>query len=175
MNNTQTGFLAGLDARLDALGERMKKKELLVPTDLVGGLIFLAFGLVMLLVVIPREITVGKKEVVSGRAFPELLMCLMIACSGALVLGQIVRLARGQSVKKTRVNLLTEVRALLLFGIMLVYFFACQLTNFCVGSLIFAFLMLLFFRCKKPLYYAVTLGLALLIWAAFRFGLNVRF
>ena len=36
-------------------------------------------------------------------------------------------------------------------------------------------LVYIYFRCKKPSYYAVTLGLAVIIWVAFRFGLNVDF
>ena len=169
------GLIGALDAKLDELGARLSKKEIAVPTDLVGGLLFLAFGVVMLFI-IPQQITVGKKEVVSGRVFPTLLMWVMIACSAALVLTQLVKMARKQPVKVTKLNLLVEIRALLIFACMLVYYFACQWTgNFAVGSCIFALLMLLFFRCKKPLYYAITLGAAVLIWVAFRFGLGVRF
>ena len=174
-NAARSGFIARLDARLDAIGERLKKKEIGVPTDLVGGVLFLIFGIAMLFI-IPQQISVGKKEVITGRAFPNLLMYVMIACSAALILLQIVKLVRGEPVKITRLNLLTEVRALIIFTIMLVYYFACQWTgNFAVGSCIFALLMLLFFRCKKPSYYAITLGAAVLIWVAFRFGLGVRF
>ena len=34
---------------------------------------------------------------------------------------------------------------------------------------------LLFFRCKKPLYYAITVSMAVLIWVVFHFVLNVSF
>ena len=40
---------------------------------------------------------------------------------------------------------------------------------------VFGVLMLFFFRCKKPLYYAIVLVAAVVIWAAFRFGLGVLF
>ena len=34
---------------------------------------------------------------------------------------------------------------------------------------------LVFFRCKKPLYYAITVSMAVLIWVVFHFVLNVSF
>ena len=34
---------------------------------------------------------------------------------------------------------------------------------------------MMYFRCRKPSYYAITLGMAVAIWAAFRFGLGVSF
>lgn len=169
------GLIARIDRWLDETGEKLKRREMNVPTDLVGGVLFLIFGIVMLLV-IPGQIEVGKKEVVTGRAFPDLLMVILIACSAILVLTQVVKLIRHQPVKVTKLNLLTEVRALLIFAFMLIYFFVCQWTNnFAIGSCVFGLLMLLFFRCKKPLYYAIVLAAAVLIWVAFRYGLNVIF
>ena len=44
-----------------------------------------------------------------------------------------------------------------------------------VGSVFCAVAFLLFFRCKKPLYYAITLSMAVGIWVVFRFVLNVNF
>lgn len=175
MNTDKGGPIARIDNWLDAMGERLRQREMTIPTDLVGGILFLIFGVVMLLL-IPSQIEVGKKEVITGRAFPNLLMYVMIACSAALILTQIVKLLRHQPIKTVKLNLLTEVRALLIFAFMLVYFFVCQWTNnFAVGSCVFGLLMLLFFRCKKPLYYAIVLAAAILIWVAFRFGLSVNF
>ena len=36
MNNENKGFVAALDAKLDAIGDKLKKKEWKVPTDLLG-------------------------------------------------------------------------------------------------------------------------------------------
>ena len=46
---------------------------------------------------------------------------------------------------------------------------------FVVGAVFCALAFLVYFRCKKPRYYVITVGLAVGIWAAFRFLLNVRF
>ena len=175
MNNENKGFMAALDAKLDAIGDKLKKKEWKVPTDLLGGVIFLLFGLAMLYI-IPLQIEVKKKELVNGQAFPKLLMYIMIACSIILIVNQVLKMLRKEPVKTTTINLLVEVKAVLIFLSMIVFWLVAEKTgNFAVGSAVFGVLMLFFFRCKKPLYYAIVLVAAVAIWAAFRFGLGVLF
>ena len=174
-NAAAEGFIARLDARLDAIGERLKKKEIGVPTDLVGGMLFLIFGIAMLFI-IPQQISVGKKEVITGRAFPNLLMYVMIACSAALILLQIVKLVRHEPVKTTRLNLLTEVKALIILAILIITYILARSTGyFVIGAVFCALAFLIYFRCRKPSYYVITVGMAVGIWAVFRFLLNVRF
>ena len=171
----KTSWIHRIDAWLDALGEKAKQKEIRIPTDLVGGLFFLLFGIGMLLV-IPGQIVVKKKEIVNGRQFPMLLMGVIIVCASLLILTQILKLLRHQPIRTTRLNLLVELRALLLFFNMLIYYLICRWSgSFAVGSCVFAVLMLCFFRCKDGRAYLITLAAALLIWATFRFGLNVNF
>ena len=105
MSNEKMGLVASVDAKLDAIGDKLKKKEWKVPTDLLGGVLFLIFGLVMLWL-IPQQIEIKKKELVNGRAFPNLLMYVMIACSIILIVQQVIKLARRQEDKLTTVNLL---------------------------------------------------------------------
>ena len=175
MNNENKGFVAGIDARLDAIGDKLRKKEWKVPTDLLGGVIFLILGLVMLYI-IPLQVEVKKRELVNGQAFPKLLMYVMIGCSIILILNQVMKLMRKEPVKTTTINLLVEVKAVLIFLAMIVFWLVAEGTgNFAIGSAVFGVLMLFFFRCKKPLYYAIVLASAVAIWAAFRFGLGVLF
>lgn len=175
MNNEKKGFAAGIDAKLDAIGDKLKKKEWKVPTDLLGGVIFLLFGLAMLWI-IPQQIEIKKKELVNGQAFPNLLMYVMIGCAIILIVQQVLKLMRKEEVKLTTINLLVEVKALLIFLSMIVFYIVAQASgNFAVGSAVFGVLMLFIFRCKKPLYYVIVLAAAVIIWAAFRFGLGVLF
>ena len=175
MSNEKKGFVAGIEAKLDAIGEKLQKKEFSIPTDLVGGILFLIFGIVMLMV-FPDQIEVAKKELVNGRAFPSLLMYVTIACSLALIIGQVTKMIKKQPIKTTKINLLVEVKAVILFLLMLVFFFVAQWAdNFAVGACVYGLLMLFYFRCKKPLYYAIVLAAGVAIWVAFRFGLGVIF
>ena len=125
MNNENKGLLAGIDAKLDAIGDKLKKKEWKVPTDLLGGVLFLIFGLVMLYI-IPLQVEVKKKELVNGQAFPNLLMYVMIACSIVLILNQVMKLMRKEPVKTTTSNLLVEVKAVLIFLTMIVFWLVAE-------------------------------------------------
>ena len=125
MNNENKGFMAALDAKLDAIGDKLKKKEWKVPTDLLGGVVFLVFGLLMLYI-IPRQIEVKKKELVNGQAFPKLLMYIMIACSIVLIVNQVIKMLRKEPVKTTTINLLVEVKAVLIFLSMIVFWLVAE-------------------------------------------------
>ena len=168
-------WITALDEKIDRAEEKLKAHEISLPTDLIGGIIFLIFGLVVLYI-IPSQIEIKKKEIINGRQFPSLLMYMMIVCAVILIVSQIIKLLRHKEVAHTKINLLTEVKALIIFADMLIYFFVCQWTeNFAIGSCVFVILMMVFFRCKKISYYIITLVAAILIWVAFRFGLNVNF
>ena len=131
-----------------------------MPTDLLGGVLFLIFGLVMLWL-IPQQIEIKKKELVNGRAFPNLLMYVMIACSIILIVQQVIKLARRQEVKLTTVNLLVEGQgAADLSGDDCLYFIAKTSGNFAVGSAVFGVLMLFIFRW---LLLIIVISLCLLI------------
>ena len=156
-----------VDARLDAWGEALKGKELRFPSDLAAGIVFALVGIAMLLAM-PSQITVSGGDVVDGRAFPT-------ACA-ALIGKELVKLARKQPITWKTVNLLVEVKALVILGILLGTYFLSKYTGmFVIGAVFCALGFLVFFRCKKWSYYAITLGLAVGIWCAFRFGLGVSF
>ena len=76
--------LARLSARLDAMGERLAQKELRIPVDLVTGVLFALFAAVILLVM-PDPVTVSEKDVVNARAFPTMLMVVMLLACAMLI------------------------------------------------------------------------------------------
>lgn len=172
---SSTGLISRLDRRIDSLEAKLKSKEMSVPMDLVGGIIMLVAAVVLYLL-LPSEIKIKESDVVNGRVFPSMLMILMGFCSLLLIVKEIVKLSRGQQVNQVKLNLLVEVKAVVIFCLFLVFYFVSQwCENFAVGACAFTVLMLLFFRCKKWHYYLITLAAAVLIWVAFRYGLNVRF
>ena len=167
--------LSRLDARLDAIGERLSKKELRIPVDLVTGILFALFALVILWI-IPDQVVISEKDVVNGRAFPTLLMGLMLLCCVMLVGKEVYKLATGQPIAWKTINLLVEVKALIILLILAGSYFLSRATKlFVVGGVFCCLGFLIYFRCRKPSYYIITLGLAVGIWAAFRFVLGVDF
>ena len=167
--------LARLSARLDAMGERLAQKELRIPVDLVTGVLFALFAAVILWVM-PDQVTVSDKDVVNGRAFPTMLMVVMLLGCVMLIGKELYKLATKQPLAWKTINLLVEVKALIILAILGGTYFLSRLTGlFVVGGVFCCLGFLAYFRCKKPSYYAITLALAVGIWAAVRFVLNVNF
>jgi len=137
--------------------------------------LFLAIGIVLLLIM-PQQVQISEKDVVNGRAFPTMLVWLMLAMSALLVGREAYNMVMHRPVKTKTLNLLVEAKALVIVLILVVTYLLAEITGlFVVGAVFCALAFLLFFRCKKPLYYAITVSMAVLIWVVFHFVLNVSF
>ena len=73
-----------IEARLDDWGAKLEKKNIEYPVDLICGILFLVIGIVLLLIM-PQQVQISEKDVVNGRAFPTMLIWLMLAMSALLV------------------------------------------------------------------------------------------
>lgn len=151
------------------------QKQIRIPVDLTVGILFFVFAAVVLFIM-PQQVAVSERDVVNGRAFPRLLMILMMVCCALLIGKEVVKIIKKQPLEYKTINLLVEIKALVILAILLVsYLLAKWADLFVVGAVFCAVAFLVYFRCKKPLYYVITVGLAVGIWAVFRFLLNVRF
>ncbi len=161
--------------KIDRISARLQAKQIRIPVDLTVGILFFLFAGVILLIM-PRQVAVSDRDVVNGRAFPRLLMVIMMICCALLVGKELYKIAKKQPLEYKTVNLLVEVKALIILAILAVSYLLARWTDlFVVGAVFCALAFLLYFRCKKPSYYVITVGMAVGIWAAFRFLLNVRF
>ena len=161
--------------RMDAWGRKLHEKELRIPVDIVTGVVFFILGLVVLLVM-PDQVAVSEKDVINGRAFPTLLMAVMLLCCVMLIGKELYKLATGQPLNWKVINIQTEAKALVILGILAGTYFLSKLTGlFAVGAVFCALGFLLYFRCRRRSYYVITIVTAVAIWAAFRFALGVDF
>lgn len=168
-------FISRCDGKLDYIGEYLKGKEVTLPTDLVGAALFMGVGAV-LLAVMPDQVLISNADVVNGRVFPAMLTVFMIACSGILVCQNLFKMMKKKPVHTCTLNMLTEVKALIILAILCAAYIICRITDlFVCGAVFCCFSFLLYFRCGKKLTYLIAIGLAVVIWGAFRFGLGVRF
>ncbi len=162
-------------ARMDRWGESLHKKELRIPIDLTVGILFFLFALVILFVM-PQQVAISEKDAVNGRAFPTLLMVVMMICCAMLVGKELYKIATKRPLNWKVINLQTEIKALVILAILVVTYLLCRVTDlFVVGAIFCCLGFLVYFRCKKPSYYVITVTIAVVIWAAFRFVLNVDF
>lgn len=120
---------------------------------------------------------VSDTDVVNGRAFPTLLMVVMMICSGMVLAKELYQIFVKKMPPATKnINLLVEVKALEILAILLLTYVICRVMDlFVIGAIFCSLAFLVYFRCRKVSYYAITLTMAVLIWVAFRFGLNVNF
>ena len=163
------------NGRMDAWGRKLHEKEIRIPIDLVTGLAFALFALAILLVM-PDQVAVSEKDVVNGRAFPTLLMVVMMLCCAMLVAKELYKLATKQPLNWKVINVQVEMKALVILGILIGTWLLSRLTGlFVIGAIFCCLGFLLYFRCRKKSYYVITLALAVAIWAAFRFALGVDF
>lgn len=161
--------------KFDAIAARLKEKEVTIPTDIVGAAMFLMLGVVLFLLM-PSQVPIAESDVVNGRNFPTLLIVLMILCSILLIGQNIKKMKENEPINMVTLNMLTEVKALIIMAILVMTYVLCQITDlFVVGAVFCAISFLIYFRCKKKLYYVITIGLTVAIWASFRFVLGVRF
>ena len=163
------------NGRMDAWGRKLHEKEIRIPIDLVTGVVFFLIALVVLLVM-PDQVAVSEKDVVNGRAFPTLLMAVMMICCAMLVAKELYKLATKQPLNWKVINVQVEMKALVILGILIGTWLLSKLTGlFVIGAIFCCLGFLLYFRCRKKSYYVITLVLAVAIWAAFRFALGVDF
>ncbi len=163
------------NGRVDAWGRKLHEKEIRIPVDLVTGVVFFLVALVILLVM-PDQVAVSEKDVVNGRAFPTMLMVVMMLCCAMLVAKELYKLATRQPLNWKVINVQIEMKALVILAILIGTWALSKITGlFVVGAVFCCLGFLLYFRCRKKSYYAITLVLAVAIWAAFRFALGVDF
>lgn len=161
--------------RMDRWGERLHEKELRIPVDLTVGILFFLFALAILFVM-PQQVVISEKDAVDGRAFPTLLMVVMMICCAMLVGKEIYKIITKRPLTWKVINLQTELKALVILAILVVTYLLSRFTDlFVVGAIFCCLGFLAYFRCKKPSYYVITITIAVAIWAAFRFVLNVDF
>lgn len=67
-----------IESKLDAWGAKLEQKNIEYPVDLICGILFLVLGVVLLLIM-PQQVQVSDKDVVNGRAFPTMLIWVMLA------------------------------------------------------------------------------------------------
>lgn len=168
-------FIANAEKKLDTWGEKLEKINITYPSDLVTGVLFLILSVVILLIM-PQQVQISDKDLVNGRAFPTMLAYLMMAMSLMLTGKELVKLVTKKPMEMKTMNLLVEVKALVIMGILIVTYLLAKVTDlFVIGAVFCSVAFLIFFRCKKKSYYAITLTVAVAIWVVFRFVLNVNF
>ena len=166
-------FLQRIDSWLDATGEKLEKKKVNLYVDIITPIIFIIFAVAVLLAM-PKQIALLSSGSINERSFPTLLMFLIIICGVVLLIKEIYNIISKKKANIVETTVLVEVKALIILGILVLYWLLMGLVGFIISSILLGLAMLMFFRVKKPSYYIIVSVVAVLIGVFFRYVLNVR-
>lgn len=166
-------FIQRIDSWLDATGEKLEKKKVKLYVDIITPIIFIIFAVAVLLAM-PKQIALLSSSSINERSFPTLLMLLIIICGIVLLIKEIYNIISKKKANIVETTVLVEVKALIILGILVLYWLLMGLIGFIISSILLGLAMLMFFRVKKPSYYIIVSVVAVLIGVFFRYVLNVR-
>lgn len=166
-------FFQRIDSWLDATGEKLEKKKIRLYVDIITPIIFIIFAVAVLLAM-PSQIALLSSSSINERSFPTLLMFLIIICGVVLLGKEIFNIVSKKKVNIVETTALVEVKALIILGILVLYWLLMGLIGFIISSILLGLAMLIFFRVKKVSYYIIVSVVAVLIGVFFRYVLNVR-
>lgn len=166
-------FVQRIDSWLDATGEKLEKKKVRLYVDIITPIIFIIFAVAVLLAM-PKQIALLSSGSINERSFPTLLMFLIIICGVVLLGKEIFNIVAKKKANIVETTALVEVKALIILGILVLYWLLMGLIGFIISSILLGLAMLMFFRVKKVSYYIIVSVVAVLIGVFFRYVLNVR-
>ena len=166
-------FIQRIDSWLDATGEKLEKKKVKLYVDILTPIIFIIFAVAVLLAM-PKQIALLSSGSINERTFPTMLMLLIIICGVVLLVKEIYNIISKKKANIVETTVLVEVKALIILGILVLYWLLMGLIGFIISSILLGLAMLMFFRVKKPSYSIIVSVVAVLIGVFFRYVLNVR-
>ncbi len=166
-------MLKSLDSKIDMIGERLEGKKANFYPSIVGPLVFLVFAVAAFLLM-PSQVKVQENMATTARTFPTLLLQIMIGGSVVLLGTELVKIIRRNKLDVIQIELLTEIKALVILLMLVLYALLMPLIGFILSSLLFSVAMLYYFRIKKGSYYLIVIVSALAIGVIFRYLLGVR-
>jgi putative tricarboxylic transport membrane protein len=169
----KTSLLTRFDAWIDGMGRKMEGKKISIHPNLVGPALFVVFS-VWMMAIMPSQIVVSEEGAINAQTFPKLLLSIMLVLSAVILVVEIVKLVLKKPCDKVEIELLTEVRALLIVGMFVLYLVLLKPIGFIFSSILFACLMTAYFRVKRISYYLIGAVSAILIGVLFQYVLHVR-
>jgi hypothetical protein len=166
-------FLGRIDAAVSQLGQRLEGKRMRYVPSIAGSILFILLCVVALLLM-PNQINVQPDKSVDARTFPRSLLLIIMACSALILARDLYKVVKKQPVETAEIDLKTEIKAVILLLLLILYAVLVPLLGFIPSSIIYALLMTLFFRVRNWKYYIIAVAAAAAIGFIFQYLLHVR-
>ena len=150
--------------------------------DIGWGIFFLVIAIIVWIIV-PFQIQESGRTHMGPRFFPKVISIIMASASIGLIINNLLKYLRekkGNKVvnetgeKSEKGTFIKEIRAVLVFLIMLVYAILMPLIGFIVSSLIICGIILLVLGAKKWYYYVIMTVAIFFIYYVFKYQLYVQ-
>lgn len=162
-----------LNAAIDRFSMKWEGRQIRFYPSLVGPVLFLLASIAGY-ALMPSQVKIQEGTATTARTFPSLMLTLILVCSVVLILQEVYKIVRKQPLEVVMLDVMTEIRALIILILLVLYALMIPLLGFIVTSMLFAMSMLGFFRVKKWWYYLIVSLSALAIGLLFQVVLNVR-
>ncbi|MGD1821431.1 MAG: tripartite tricarboxylate transporter TctB family protein [Pleomorphochaeta sp.] len=166
-------FIEKIDNFIDNTAKKLEAHSVRIPINTVGSIIFIVISSVLLYLV-PSQIKINTTSQVTAQTFPVLMLRIMLIFSIVLLIKEIVAIFRKNEREYKEINLLVEVRFLILLSLLILFLVMLHFTSFILSSIVFGILMLFYFRAKKITSYIIIILAAILIGYLFQNVLHVR-
>ncbi len=172
--NTITSFFDRIDAWIDRTASSLDGKKCTYNPTIFGSILFIIFSTVML-VLLPSQVKVSASQgTINAQTFPKILLQIMLCFSVVLLVIEIVKVAMKKPVATMELDLLSEIRMLIILGLLVAFLLLIRPLGFILASALFCAGLVAYFRVRKWYYYAIVIGASVAIGILFRYVLHVR-
>ncbi|MCY1151211.1 MAG: tripartite tricarboxylate transporter TctB family protein [Sphaerochaetaceae bacterium] len=162
-----------VDNLIDNSALKLEKHKMTIPINIVGSILFIIVSSILLYLV-PSQIKINTEAVVNARTFPLLMLRIVLIFSIILLIKDIIFIITKREIETKELNLLVEVKFLIILSMLIIFLALLYFTNFILSSIVFGILMLFYFRSKKLSNYLIIILAAILIGYLFQNVLHVR-
>lgn len=166
-------FFHGINTGLDQIGAKLEGKRIKINQNIFGSVLFIIFSIVFIYIM-PKQIKVTETSTINAQTFPLLLFRIILFCSVFILVKEIVKIILKQKTETIELELIVEIKAVIIFLLFLGYFFLLKYLGFVISSIIYGMAMTFYFRVKKIHYYLIVAFCAVLIGVVFQYILHVR-
>lgn len=162
-----------IDRKIDQLADRLEPKSIRLYPTIVGPIMFIVLAITIFLVM-PSQVKIREDQIINARTFPTVLTTIMLAGAVILLGKELFRIVKKLPLEVVELSVLTEIKALILLGLLILYAVLMKSIGFITSSVIYAVLMLYYFRIKDWKYYGIVVTASVAIGMIFRYVLHVR-
>ena len=141
--------------------------------DLVSGVFFFLLSL-FLLFSVQSQIKTMETSALNARTFPYLISAILMLASLRIIIGDIYDRIRKKEKEPLVLEIRTELKALLIFGILIIWLMIMPGLGYLISSVLMVTAFLVYFKVKVWWYYLIMIASCFLIHYIFTAFLNIQ-